>query len=151
MTIRPATLADIPAMIALAAHIAIAAQWTEFEYQNMILQVGNVTRHCLVLEEEGRVQAFLVARELKEEWEIENIAVAGMARRRGLGMRLLGEAFDMARSRGARSIFLEVRESNQAARALYEKCKFFEIGRRKGYYSDPVEDACVYKFSFVER
>ena len=79
----------------------------------------------------------MIARVVGEEWEIENIAVAGSARRRGLGTRLLGELLDMARAKGAAAVFLEVRESNQAARALYEKWAFLESGRRRGYYRDP--------------
>ena len=79
------------------------------------------------------------------EWEIENIAIAGPARRRGLGTRLLGELLDLARAQGAESVFLEVRESNHAARALYEKWSFIESGRRKKYYKDPEEDAILYR------
>jgi ribosomal-protein-alanine N-acetyltransferase len=82
------------------------------------------------------------------EWEIENIAVAGPARRRGLGTRLLGELLDQARDRGADAVFLEVRESNRAARALYEKWAFLESGRRRGYYKDQEEDAIVYRLCF---
>ena len=83
------------------------------------------------------------------EWEIENIAVAGPARRRGLGTRLLGELLDLARGRGADAVFLEVRESNHAARALYEKWAFLESGRRRGYYKDPEEDAILYRLGFI--
>ena len=70
-----------------------------------------------------------------EEWEIENIAVAGRARRRGLGTRLLGEFLDLAQSRGAEAVFLEVRESNLAARRLYEKWAFVESGSTQGLLS----------------
>jgi ribosomal-protein-alanine N-acetyltransferase len=91
----------------------------------------------------------VIARVLGDEWEIENIAIAGTARRRGLGTRLLGELLDMARARGAAAIFLEVRESNQAARALYEKWAFLESGRRPIYYKNPPEDAILYRLDFV--
>ena len=78
-----------------------------------------------------------------------NIAVAGPARRRGLGTRLLGEFLDLARARGADAVFLEVRESNRAARALYEKWAFLECGRRRRYYQDPDEDAILYRIGFT--
>ena len=84
-----------------------------------------------------------------EEWEIENIAVADSARRRGLGTRLLGEILDLARASGAAAVFLEVRESNRAARALYEKWAFLESGSRCGYYADPQEDAILYRLDLV--
>ena len=106
-------------------------------------------RVALVIEEDTDIQGFLVARTVEREWEIENIAVAGLARRRGLGTRLLGEFLDLVRGRGAESVFLEVRESNRAARALYEKWAFVEAGRRPCYYRDPEEDAVMYRLLFA--
>jgi ribosomal-protein-alanine N-acetyltransferase len=88
---------------------------------------------------------------LQGEWEIENIAVAGAARRRGLGTRLMGELMQRARAAEANQIFLEVRESNHAARSLYEKWAFEAAGRRKNYYQKPVEDAIVYRFTFPQK
>jgi [ribosomal protein S18]-alanine N-acetyltransferase len=58
------------------------------------------------------------------------------------------EFMSVARNRGGKAIFLEVRGSNQAARRLYKKLAFAEAGRRKMYYDDPEEDALVLKFSF---
>lgn len=145
--VRRATPANIPAMLALERHAATAAHWREDDYQRMFAAPEAATRIALVIEEE-QVVGFIVARALGEEWEIENVAVAGQARRRGLGTRLLGELLDLARNSGARAVFLEVRESNLAARALYEKWAFVESGRRKGYYREPEEDALIYKFDF---
>ena len=99
----------------------------------------------MVIEEQCVVQGFLVGRAVEGEWEIENIAVAGPARRRGLGTRLVGEFLDLARKQGAQAVFLEVRESNRAARALYEKWAFVEAGRRAHYYRQPEEDAVAYR------
>jgi len=147
--VRRATPANIPAMLALERHAATAAHWREDDYQRMFAAPEAATRIALVIEEE-QVVGFIVARALGEEWEIENVAVAGQARRRGLGTRLLGELLDLARNSGARAVFLEVRESNLAARALYEKWAFVESGRRKGYYREPEEDALIYKFDFPQ-
>ena len=63
--------------------------------------------------------------------------------------RLLGELLDSARAKDAAAVFLEVRESNQAARALYEKWAFRESGRRPRYYKDPAEDAILYRLDFI--
>ena len=134
-------------MKALAAHAVTAAQWSDEHYRALF--AAGPERVALVIEEEA-VVGFVVARVAGGEWELENIAVAGAARRRGLGTRLLGELLDRARARGAQAVFLEVRESNQAARALYEKWAFVESGRRRRYYRDPEEDAVVYRFQFVE-
>jgi ribosomal-protein-alanine N-acetyltransferase len=61
---------------------------------------------------------------------------------------LLGEFLRLARERGADTVFLEVRESNLAARRLYEKATFVEKGRRQLYYQEPEEDAIVYQLGF---
>jgi ribosomal-protein-alanine N-acetyltransferase len=50
-----------------------------------------------------------------------------------------------ARHAQGEAIFLEVRESNAAARAFYEKLGFEQMGRRKGYYADGLEDAIIYR------
>ena len=110
---------------------------------------GQLPRVALIIEAESAVQGFLVARVVDTEWEIENIAVSGPARRRGLGTRLLGEFLDWARGEGALAVFLEVRESNRAARALYEKWAFVESGRRPRYYREPEEDAIIYRLCFA--
>jgi [ribosomal protein S18]-alanine N-acetyltransferase len=146
MRIRSATPADIPAMMSLERHAVTAAHWREEEYLR-VFNEDMPRRIALILEESVPV-AFLVAGKLDREWEIENVAVAPDARRRGLGTRLVGEFLDLARREGAARILLEVRESNAAARALYEKWAFVETGRRRGYYSNPIEDAVVYSFSF---
>lgn len=148
MNIRAATAADVPAMLELERRAATAAHWKEEDYRRLFQPGGG--RVALVLAEEGRLLGFVVGRDLGEEWEIENVAVAGRARRRGLGTRLVGELLDRARARGARSVFLEVRESNRAARALYEKWAFVESGRRKSYYHEPEEDAVVYRLGFPQ-
>jgi ribosomal-protein-alanine N-acetyltransferase len=101
-----------------------------------------------VIEEGAEVVGFIVGKQIDHECEIENIAVSGAARRRGLGTRLLGEFLELVQRQGGREIWLEVRESNVAARALYEKWAFVEAGRRRAYYEDPAEDALILKFNF---
>jgi ribosomal-protein-alanine N-acetyltransferase len=145
MTIRPAKPADIPAMMRLVRHSATAAHWSSEQYERVF--GGDSPRREAWVIEENVLQGFLVAHEVAGEWEIENIAVAGPARRRGLGTRLLGEFLRRAQSEGATAIFLEVRESNHAARSLYEKWAFAESGRRPGYYTQPEEDAIVYRLA----
>jgi len=143
MTIRPATAADVAAMMALEHQAATAAHWSAADYARIFAAGSQYV--ALVLE--GReVEGFAVARGVGTEWEIENIAVAGAAQRHGLGTHLLVELLERLRQAGARNVFLEVRESNRPARALYEKWAFVESGRRKAYYRDPDEDAVLYRF-----
>jgi ribosomal-protein-alanine N-acetyltransferase len=150
IVIRPAVVADVPIMMALASSAATAAQWRAKDYEDLF-RADVVRRHSLVLEEKGVVQAFIVARQMQQEWEIENIATAAKARRHGLGTRLLGEMMAIAYSFAAQEVTLEVRKSNKAARALYEKWGFEESGRRKAYYTSPVEDAIIFRFAFPKK
>jgi len=87
---------------------------------------------------------FLVARRVASEWELENIVVTPSARLRGCGRRLLDALIAHATQTNGESVFLEVRESNAAARALYGRAGFRETGRRKSYYDNPVEAAILY-------
>jgi ribosomal-protein-alanine N-acetyltransferase len=142
LLIRAAVSADLPALMTLERHATTAACWPSARYE-ALFHDANCNRVALVIEEK-QVQGFIIAGVVGLEWEIENMAIAASVRRRGLGTRLLGELLDMARARGAESVFLEVRRSNPA-RALYEKYLFVESGRRRKYYKDPEEDAVLYR------
>jgi [ribosomal protein S18]-alanine N-acetyltransferase len=150
LSIRAATSTDLPAMMALEKHAATAAHWSLQQYE-ALFRTSSSDRIAMVIQIENQtsIQGFVVACPAGAEWEIENIAIAGPARRRGLGTRLLGELLDLARAQGAEAVFLEVRASNHAARTLYEKWSFAESGRRKKYYKDPQEDAILYRLSFA--
>jgi [ribosomal protein S18]-alanine N-acetyltransferase len=148
ITVRPASPADVPDMMRLTDHSATAARWSPTQYDQIFSQ-ESPRRLAMVVQDSRGLQGFLVAQCAVDEWEIENVAIAGPARRRGLGTRLLGEFLDQAHVKGARAVFLEVRESNHAARALYEKWSFEESGRRPRYYSAPVEDAIIYRHTFA--
>jgi ribosomal-protein-alanine acetyltransferase len=153
--VRPAEAADLSRLVEIASHSATAAQWNLSEYQKLFTPDPALDpdipqpRTALVVEQDESVVGFIVGRQANDEWEIENIAVTGAARRSGLGSRLVGETLDLVRSRGGKAVFLEVRESNRAARSLYEKWAFIEVGRRKMYYQNPAEDALVLKFIFT--
>ena len=94
--------------------------------------------------DDGVVAGYATAWTLGDEGELPRIAVLPQFRGRGIGEALLRAAMQECRRRGAGALFLEVRQSNQAARRLYEKCGFHEVGRRRRYYQDG-EDACIYK------
>ena len=80
---------------------------------------------------------------LGEELKINNIAVRAECRRRGLGRWMLLQIMERARRAGCRVARLEVRQSNVAARKMYERHGFVETGRRKGYYAREQEDAIL--------
>ena len=144
MFIRLATPADIPAILPLASHSWSAGQWSASQYQGIFTE-STPRRIALVVEQGSVVQAFLVASVLDREREIENIVVADAERRQGFGKQLLDEFLRLSQREAAKMVFLEVRESNLAARKLYEKCGFVENGRRPRYYRQPEEDAVLYQ------
>jgi len=80
---------------------------------------------------------------LAGEWEIENMVVEVRSLRQGIADRLMRALIEQA-EKGVARVLLEVRESNQPARRLYEKHGFREVGRRRNYYNHPLEDAILY-------
>ena len=98
---------------------------------------------ALVALEDGRVLGYVGMMCVLDEGQIINVAVHPDARRRGVGRRLMEAAQTYAKERGIVFLSLEVRESNIAARSLYSSLGWEEQGIRKGFYSHPVENACV--------
>ena len=159
MRVRPAIVADLPAIFELERCSPSAAHWSRQHYENLLAIANSQPRPerlAWVLEKEGEtpervanktpeVVAFLVARRIDVEWELENIVVADAVRRQGLGTLLLRGLVAHVRSEQGRGIFLEVRESNQKARQLYQKLGFEESGLRKNYYANPAENAILYR------
>ena len=145
MPVRTATREDVAAMAQLALATPGAAIWTEAQYQEMFNPAAAVLRHAVIFEEPESIAGFAVAQASGEEWELENIVVRTAARRAGHGAELLNALIEQAGIEGAKHFRLEVRESNLAARRLYEKCDFRVEGRRRGYYRDPAEDAILYR------
>jgi [ribosomal protein S18]-alanine N-acetyltransferase len=140
--IRAATPADIPAMRSIAAQAATAPQWDEHEFDRLF---DSESSRLVVVIDEPAVQGFVVAHQIGPEWELESIAVAPDAQRRGLASALLQHLLETVKQRGGDSVFLEVRESNVPARALYSGHGFVETGRRPRYYQDPDEAAVLYR------
>jgi len=97
----------------------------------------------LVAATRGGVDGYVIAQDAADEGEILNLAVAPARHRGGIGRALVEQVLRTLAERGVRQVFLEVRDSNAAARALYEGVGFEEVGRRTRYYRRPVEDAIV--------
>jgi ribosomal protein S18 acetylase RimI-like enzyme len=131
--IRPAVAADLPRLREIQAASPEASPWNPLDY-DCLVEVGQAP---------GLPSGFLVSRQITPgEREILNVAVDPSNRRQGIARKLV-EA-ELARSKG--TWFLEVRESNAAAIALYQCAGFKAAGRRPGYYSDPPEAAIVMRF-----
>ena len=95
------------------------------------------------------IVAFICGRLVSGEAEIFKLTVAAAYRRQGLGAALLGHVLQYLRQQAAVVCFLELRQSNAGARRLYEKHGFAQLGIRKGYYSEPLEDAVIMQKIFA--
>jgi [ribosomal protein S18]-alanine N-acetyltransferase len=145
--VRKATVQDVTEMIRLERQCPTTSHWTEQQYLDLLAaRSGSPTRLTLVAHHDGSsaLAGFLVARHSAPEWELENIVVAPAVRRMGIGKQLMNTLQVQARQSNSDAILLEVRESNTAARRLYEELGFRETGRRKAYYTNPREDAVLY-------
>jgi ribosomal-protein-alanine acetyltransferase len=153
LRVRRAKAADIPAMMDLERQSPAAAHWSQNQYEALFSAASGQPSDVLAwIAEEGEaseILAFLAARRLDTEWELENIVVAEKARLQGVGTLLLDGLVARARAERGSAIFLEVRESNRGARALYRKAGFEEAGLRKSYYSNPAEDAIVLRLALI--
>ncbi|MGH7548198.1 MAG: ribosomal protein S18-alanine N-acetyltransferase [Gemmatimonadales bacterium] len=135
---RPAQAADVPHVAAIE-RAAFADPWSPNDFAECV--AANVP--FLVALDHDRLTGYIVAHHAGDEGEILNLGVAPGDRRRGIGRALVEEMLAALRSRAVRVVYLEARESNAAARRLYARLGFAEVGRRAKYYRRPVEDAVI--------
>jgi len=145
VTLRPLTDADVAGVVAME-QVACAHPLHAWSVDNYLssLRAGYWTLACCE-PASGRVVAVCVAMDGVDEVHLLNIAVAQDWHGRGLARTLLAELRQRCRQRGAAAVWLEVRPSNERARALYEREGFVEVGLRKRYYPAATgrEDAVV--------
>ena len=149
--IRAAEVADLGGVVAMERAIAEAPHWGEAEYAAIVHADGDadgVVRRCLLVAElEGRLVGFAVGKVIglgaEGLAELESVAVERTARRGGVGMALCGAVVAWCRELGATAMELEVRAGSGGAIAMYEELGFIVVGRRGGYYREPVEDAAM--------
>ena len=134
MTIKAVTPADDLSSLARLHEASFEQAWTQTALRDLLKITGTIAF--------STSDGFVMARVVGNEAEVLTITVAPSARRRGIGSALLREGARRACELGARTMFLEVGESNAAARALYTRSGFFPVGRRRLYYG-PSEDALV--------
>jgi ribosomal-protein-alanine N-acetyltransferase len=144
------TEADLDAVLAIASALPSAPHWPRETYAAALDSESWPQRVALVGESEGSVAGFALAVVVAGEGEIESIAVASGEQRRGIGATLLRALLDALTAAGALATVLEVRESNRVAAGLYARAGFCEIGRRTGYYRDPVEDAVLMRLELSQ-
>jgi [ribosomal protein S18]-alanine N-acetyltransferase len=133
--------------IEIACHLV---PWSSFEaVQTMPQYWGRVLLSAV----DGRVEGYSVCMPMGDEWELLNLSIDPIKQGIGLGSGLLHHSALLAQAAGAERMFLEVRQSNLAAIAVYEKIGFKVVGRRKQYYAtrlpDQREDALIMALLFI--
>lgn len=143
--LRAAIPADVSPVLDIEA-ASFSDPWSRYALANC---VASPTARFTVAELPGQggappvVAGYSVLARAADEAELLNLAVAEGARSRGIGTALVQQAIADAGEWGAWAVFLEVRASNAAALALYRHAGFSEVGRRRGYYRRPSEDALI--------
>ncbi len=156
--IRVAEAADLRGVVALERATREAPHWKEAEYAAMVNADGDVDsevqRRLLLAEGDGGLVGFAVGKVIGGNAavaaELESVAVDAAARRMGVGRALCGAVAVWCREQGAKSLELEVRAGSAGAIALYGGMGFVEVGRRGGYYREPVEDAVLMRLNLLQ-
>ncbi|RLC55967.1 MAG: ribosomal-protein-alanine N-acetyltransferase [Candidatus Cloacimonadota bacterium] len=135
--IREMKREDIPNIMKMEKEL-FAASWEEEMFIEEIEK-----QYAYVLEIKNKIIGYICGWKLLDEFNITNIAVAPDFQRKGFGKVLVKFLMSKLLDEKCFKFFLEVRESNQAAKKLYDKLGFVVIGLRKNYYHSPEEDAMV--------
>ncbi len=115
--------------------------WTS---EQLASQLTDNMHICLAaVDGEGRTVGYVGLMYVLDEGYISNVAVAPAHRREGIGGMLLDTLRERAEEKGLAFLTLEVRQTNEAAKSLYKKHGYVEVGLRKGYYTKPTEDAIL--------
>ena len=137
---------DIPAVHEVEVQ-SFSIPWSEKAFEESL---GYSHAIFLVAEWNGSIAGYAGMYQVFHEGDIINVAVAEKYRRMGVGKALMQGIISVAAERDIQDLTLEVRESNDAARRLYEKMKYKQIGIRKRFYERPVEDAIVMSKMYTE-
>lgn len=131
-SLRAAMPGDAEALARLHAG-AFRIGWGAAEFERLL---ANRLTRALVATEGEKLIGFIILSGVKPEIEILSVAVSKHRQGRGIGGKLIATAFGALAAEGFTTVFLEVEEGNAAARHLYARTGFSEIGRRAGYYRD---------------
>ncbi|HEY4216951.1 MAG TPA: ribosomal protein S18-alanine N-acetyltransferase [Gemmatimonadaceae bacterium] len=140
VSLAPASAADLDGIVAIE-RAAFSDPWSAESFREAL---GHPAMYfACARTNDDAVVGYVVAWFVADEGEIANLAVDPSGWGAGVGKVLLDAALAEGSRRGAESVYLEVRDSNARARRLYSSRGFEEVGRRRGYYRSPVEDAIV--------
>lgn len=143
--IRPAVIADIPAMCDVASK-SFSVPWSEKQFSDGLSSFSQFFFVCITNE---KVVGYISLMSVANEGEILSVATEPIYRRQGIAKLLIEKAFEFFREKNCERVFLEVRNSNTPAIDLYMKFGFSQISQRKNYYSSPREDALIFEKTLI--
>lgn len=139
--IRPMLTKDIAECMEIGRKSGLS-YWSSDGFQDELARDDSV---ALVAENEIGIAGFIIGRVIQPEHiaEVYNIGVRSDSRRSGVGRELIEQFSAECRKHNVNTIWLEARASNSGALAFYERSGFVQIYVRKGFYSNPPEDAIL--------
>ena len=148
MIIRAAEQMDIDA-IASVENACFSTPWSIDAIKHEICE-NKLANFMIACDEENNIVGYIGIWTLLDECQINKIAVLPEKRKLGFGKAILNHVLEFTRDIGVKNWYLEVRESNTAAQALYRSAGFSSVGTRKNYYINPVEDAVLMNLEEVD-
>ncbi|MCX6565146.1 MAG: ribosomal protein S18-alanine N-acetyltransferase [Candidatus Aminicenantes bacterium] len=145
--LRRMSLRDLPEVLKIE-RLSFSNPWLSSTFEGEIQNIGLSNPIVATDETTDRILGYLIYWIIRDEVQINNIAVHPDYRRRRIAEDMLRGMLDILEEQGIQFISLEVRAGNIAARTLYDKLGFKPIGLRKEYYSNPAEDAVVMGLTF---
>lgn len=139
MILREMMIDDLDEVMELEEEL-FAVPWTKEGFFTFLTRDDAM---FLVVEEKGKILGYCGLLMVLDEGDVLNVAVKKDRQREGIGNFLMESMIRLAAEREISIIHLEVRKSNETAIRLYERLGFERDGIRKGYYTDPVEDAIL--------
>lgn len=134
-------------MISAIEKVSFIDPWSRDSIERII---GSKNGCCISAVAGDVVVGYGFSRTVADECEVLDLAVSPKYKRQGIGKAVLAKMLECAKDAGAATVYLEVREGNSAAKALYEGAGFSVIGRRKNYYRYPTEDALIMSLKLTE-
>lgn len=145
--IRKAVKSDVPGVLEIEKDL-FSDPWDKRLFEDAIEAED---KHFFVAEEADKLAGYVIFEKVLDEGHITNLAVAKEYQKHGTGTNLVNCVIELARQEKLKEIFLEVRESNEAAKVLYSKFGFKEVGRRKRYYPKANEDALIFRLNLERK
>ena len=139
MTVRVMETEDLDSVMEIENE-AFSPPWTKEGFFTFLIREDTL---FLTAEDKSGIVGYAGLLMVLDEAEILNIAVRHDRRKEGIGHFLMQSLLLLSGESGIHTIHLEVRESNHSARRLYARHGFKEVGLRRSYYTDPVEDAVL--------